>query len=100
MTFLLASSMMEIVPSCAFAAQSSLLSGETSKPSAPLPTATTVWFQSGPPGLLGPPGPLGLLGGGPPGAPGPGGGPKPPAGPAVFSIMLTVAELTLDVKIR
>src|ERR1019366_7085897 len=50
---------MEMVPSCAFAAQISLPSGETSKPSAPLPTATTVSSQSargGPPGPP-PPGP-------------------------------------------
>jgi hypothetical protein len=45
-TFFDATSMIEIVPSCALAAQISLPPGETSKPSAPRPTGTTVSFQS------------------------------------------------------
>jgi len=56
-----------MVPSCAFAAQISLPSGETSNPSAPPPTLTTVSSQSAGGGPSGPPGRLGAPGGGPPG---------------------------------
>jgi hypothetical protein len=41
-------SMIDTVPSCAFATQSSLPSGERSNPSAPRPTGTTVTRQSPP----------------------------------------------------
>ena len=78
-TFLPARSRMEIVPSCAFAAQSSLPSGETSKPSAPRPTEITVSSQS----------PCGL--------PRPGTGARPAI---LFSMMVIVAELMFDVAMR
>src|ERR1019366_1543505 len=91
-TFLLETSMMEMVLSCALATQSSLPSGDRSKPSDPRPTGILAMFQSGAPPR--PPG------GGPPGPPRPPGPPGPPPGPgpcpAPCSMMLTVAELTFD----
>src|SRR5207244_12580628 len=67
-TALLVRSMIEIVPSCALATQASRPSGDTSIPSAPRPTGTTVSVQStqdAPPGAAaggagGPGGPGGL----------------------------------------
>src|SRR5437762_14391383 len=44
-TFLLARSIMDSEPSCEFAVYNSRPSGETSKPSSPLPTPITVSFQ-------------------------------------------------------
>src|SRR5690242_15611247 len=52
-TFLVVRSTIETVPSPAFATQSSFWSGETSKPSQPFPTGTTVSFQSPPGGPIG-----------------------------------------------
>ena len=94
--------MIDTVPSAAFATQISLPSGETSNPSEPLPTRTTVSFQSPPGAPIGPPGPRGPPGGGPFGMPGGGtpGPPRPGPPPATFSMMLTVPELTLVVTIN
>src|SRR5580765_8974267 len=92
--------MMVTVASRAFAAQISFPSGEMSKPSTPLPAGTFVISQVR---RVCPPGPPGPCGAGPAGGPdpadAPGGGPKPPAGEETCSMMLTVAELTLEVKI-
>ncbi|PYU83153.1 MAG: hypothetical protein DMG50_09160 [Acidobacteria bacterium] len=95
--------MMVTVASCAFAAQISLPSGDTSKPSAPWPAATLVTRHV----FRGPPGGGPVPGGGPPtggavaGGPVlPGGGPKPPVGGETCSMMLIVPELTLEVTIR
>src|ERR1019366_5212494 len=100
-TFLVATSMMEMVLSCALATQSSSPSGDRSKPSDPRPTGMLVIFQSGPPR---PPGggpplprPSGAPGApGPTRPPGPRPGPGPGPGATPCSIMLTVAELTLE----
>jgi len=90
-TDFLATSMFETVPPCELAAQTSLPSGDTSKPSGPFPTATWVALQPPPPGgpkrggppnpppgpgrPPGPPCPSGPPGGGPPAFGAPGGGP-------------------------
>src|SRR5437588_10454501 len=91
-----------MVPSWPFATQISLPSGEISKPSEPLPTLTTVSFQSsrgGPAGgadepacceFTGVPGPEGGA------AFGPALGERTPA----LSMMLTVPELTLLTMMR
>src|ERR1700688_1413562 len=83
-TFLAERSTTEIVPSCALPTQISFPSGETSKPSEPLPTGIADSVQL-------------VRGAGRGDAPGggvPGGGP-----PAVldFSMRVMVAELTLEV---
>src|ERR1700688_327133 len=90
--FFEATSMIVTVPSCALAAQICLPSGERSKPSEPRPAGTLVMRHvfRGPPGG----GPRG--GEEPAGAPG--GGPK--LGASTCSMMLMVAELTLEVKTR
>ena len=80
-TFLAARSMTEMVPSCALAAQISFPSGETSKPSEPLPTGITVSVQL-------------VRGAGLGAAPAGGGG---PAELSAFSMTVTVAEFTLEV---
>src|ERR1700726_982571 len=80
-TFLAARSTTEIVPSWALATQISLPSGETSKPSEPLPTGMTVSVQL-------------VRGAGLGGAPGDGGGPGELLD---FSMRVMVAELTLVV---
>src|SRR5260370_675543 len=102
-TRLAAVSMMVTVASCAFAAQISLPSGDTSKPSAPRPAATLVTRHV----FRGPPGGGLIPGGGPPAGgvePGgpllPGGGPKPPLGGETCSMMLIVPELPFDVTIQ
>src|SRR6202042_2182188 len=70
--FLFATSMIVTVPSAAFAAQISLPSGDTSKPSTPFPAGTFVTRQ-----VFRGPAPGGIPGGGPPGPPPePGGGPN------------------------
>src|SRR5579859_3232880 len=108
-TFFASISITEIVPSPAFATHACFRSGETSKPSEPRPTGTTVSFQSppggpggGPPGRPGVPGEgaPGLCDGGGPGGSAPGGPGGMPAGPSVLSRIVTVAELTLVVTIR
>src|SRR5216683_1534987 len=86
-TCFVATSMTEIVPSWAFATHASLPSGDTSKPSGPLPTGTTVSSQSSRGTGLAPPG---GPGGGPP-------GPGPRRWPLLGSMMVTVPELTFVV---
>ena len=72
-------SMIDTVPSCAFATQSSLPSGERSNPSAPRPTGTAITRHS-------PPVALALFCGGGPSAP--------------RSMMHTLAEPRFDVNSR
>src|ERR1022692_3194825 len=101
-TFLAATSTTDTVPSRALATQISLPPGATSKPSDPRPTATMVWVHWGVGGggaVAGPPG-GGPPGGGAPGGGPPGGGPPGPATAALFSKILSVAELTLVVTMR
>ena len=104
--------MIETVPSCELAAQTSLPSGDTSKPSGPFPTVTWVALQppppSGPkrggppnppPGPGGPPGPacpFGPRGGGPLSLGAPGGGP-PAETPSTALLVLNKGDNTLAI---
>src|SRR5450432_2800728 len=90
--FLLATSMMVTVPSCALAAQISFPPGDTSKPSEPRPDGTLVISHV----LRVPPGGGPAFGGGPP----PGGRACGGNDDITCSMMLIVPEFTLEVKIR